>query len=72
MSGQGVRVQWCAEPQAPPGTGKTHLAIGLGIRACQGGHRVPFATASEWVDRLSTAHHGGRPQNELAGWPATR
>src|SRR5262249_34054891 len=24
----------------PPGTGKTHLAIGLGIRACQAGHRV--------------------------------
>jgi DNA replication protein DnaC len=23
----------------PPGTGKTHLAIGLGIRACQAGHR---------------------------------
>ena len=24
----------------PPGTGKTHLATGLGIRACQAGHRV--------------------------------
>jgi hypothetical protein len=31
----------------PPGTGKTHLAIGLGMRACQAGHRVLFATASE-------------------------
>lgn len=28
----------------PPGTGKTHLAIGLAIRACQAGHRVAFAT----------------------------
>ena len=28
----------------PPGTGKTHLATGLGIRACQAGHRVAFAT----------------------------
>ena len=37
----------------PPGTGKTHLAIGLGIRACQAGHRVAFATASEWVSRLA-------------------
>ena len=35
----------------PPGTGKTHLAIGLAIRACQAGHRVLFATAAEWVDR---------------------
>ena len=49
----------------PPGTGKTHLATGLGIRACQGGHRVLFATASEWVDRLAAAHHGGRLQDEL-------
>ena len=24
----------------PPGTGKTHLATGIGIRACQAGHRV--------------------------------
>ena len=39
----------------PPGTGKTHLAIGLGIRACQAGHRVLFATASQWVDRLAGA-----------------
>jgi len=28
----------------PPGTGKTMLSIGLGIRACQAGHRVLFAT----------------------------
>ena len=38
-----------------PGTGKTPLAIGLGIRGCQAGHRVLFATASQWVDRL--VHH---------------
>jgi DNA replication protein DnaC len=49
----------------PPGTGKTHLAIGLGIRACQAGHRVLFATASQWVDRLAEAHHRGRLQTEL-------
>src|SRR5688500_6060682 len=49
----------------PPGTGKTHLAIGLGIRACQAGHRVAFATAAEWVDRLGEAHTKGRLQDEL-------
>ena len=49
----------------PPGTGKTHLATGLGIRACQAGHRVLFATAAQWVDRLATAHHAGRLQDEL-------
>ncbi len=49
----------------PPGTGKTHLAIGLGIRACQGGHRVAFATAIQWVGRLGEAHAQGRLQEEL-------
>ena len=50
----------------PPGTGKTHLAIGLAIRACQAGHRVAFATASQWVTRLADAHHTGQLQAELA------
>src|ERR671912_2710137 len=50
----------------PPGTGKTHLATGLGIRACQAGHRVLFATASQWVDRLAEAHNADRLQAELS------
>jgi DNA replication protein DnaC len=50
----------------PPGTGKTHLAIGLAIRGCQAGHRVLFATASQWVDKLADAHTSGRLQTELA------
>jgi hypothetical protein len=41
------------------------LAIGLAIRACQAGHRVLFATASQWVDRLADAHRQGRLQPEL-------
>src|SRR4051794_34420653 len=49
----------------PPGTGKTHLATGLAIRACQAGHRVQFATASQWVARLAEAHHAGNLQHEL-------
>ncbi|MFE7708574.1 IS21-like element helper ATPase IstB, partial [Streptomyces sp. NPDC057486] len=49
----------------PPGTGKTHIATGLAIRACQAGHRVAFATAAQWVDRLAAAHHTGRLQEEL-------
>jgi DNA replication protein DnaC len=49
----------------PPGTGKTHLATGIAIRACQAGHRVQFATAAGWVARLADAHHGGRLQAEL-------
>jgi DNA replication protein DnaC len=49
----------------PPGTGKTHLATGISIRACQAGHRVLFATAAEWVDRLAQAHAAGRLHAEL-------
>ncbi len=49
----------------PPGTGKTHLATGIAIRACQAGHRVLFATAAQWVARLADAHHAGSLQAEL-------
>jgi DNA replication protein DnaC len=52
----------------PPGTGKTHLATGLAIRACQAGHRVQFATAAEWVARLADAHTAGacRPSSSAS------
>ncbi|MFC8144296.1 IS21-like element helper ATPase IstB [Streptomyces paradoxus] len=50
----------------PPGTGKTHLAVALGVRACQAGHRVLFATAAEWAARLSDARAAGRLDAELA------
>ena len=49
----------------PPGTGKTHLATGLGIAAANHGHRVLFATATEWVTRLTDAHRAGRLPQEL-------
>lgn len=49
----------------PPGTGKTHLATALGIRAANAGHRVVFATATDWVARLQTAHQTGRLPQEL-------
>ena len=49
----------------PPGTGKTHLAIALAIKACQNGHRVAFATAQQWVDRLEQAQHRNALDDEL-------
>jgi DNA replication protein DnaC len=49
----------------PPGTGKSHLAIALGIRACLAGHRVAFKTATEWVALLTDAQRGGRLDAEL-------
>ena len=48
-----------------PGTGKSHLAIALGIRACLAGQRVAFATATEWVARLGDAKRQGNLETEL-------
>src|SRR5256714_9264341 len=38
-----------------PGTGKTHLAIALGLAACRQGRRVRFFTAAALVTRLEEA-----------------
>lgn len=39
----------------PPGTGKTHLAIALGIKACQAKKRVLFAQTADLLDQLVAA-----------------
>lgn len=49
----------------PPGVGKTHLGIALGVKACQQGYPTLFDTAAGWVQRLATAHHGGKLNDEL-------
>jgi len=49
----------------PPGTGKTHIATALGIRACLAGQRVQFATATQWVARLGEAKRQGSLEAEL-------
>ena len=55
-------------PLGPPGSGKTPLATGLAIRACQAGHRVLFAMATctrpqagETVDPMCTRSCARRP-----------
>ena len=40
---------------ASSGTGKTHLALALGLAACQKGHRVRFTTAAAMVHELMEA-----------------
>jgi DNA replication protein DnaC len=49
----------------PPGIGKTHLAIGLGVKATQAGYSVLFDTASNWITRLAGAHQSGQLEAEL-------
>jgi DNA replication protein DnaC len=43
----------------PPGIGKTHLAIGLGVKATHAGYSVLFDTASNWITRLTAAPSPG-------------
>jgi DNA replication protein DnaC len=49
----------------PPGVGKPHLALGLGLKAVQAGHAVLFDTAIGWITRLRDAHDTGRLAAEL-------
>ncbi|WP_369795280.1 ATP-binding protein [Cellulomonas sp. KRMCY2] len=37
------------------GTGKTHLLIGLGVAACEQGHRVRYVTTAHLVNELAEA-----------------
>ena len=60
------RTQLLQSVAVTPGTGKTHLAIGLAIKAAHTGHRIAFATAVDWVARLKAAHNAGRLPAELA------
>ena len=39
----------------PSGTGKTHIALGLGLAACQKGLKVRFTTAAALVHELGEA-----------------
>lgn len=39
-----------------PGTGKTHIAIGLGIKACQQGYNVMFTTVSKLLTQIRENH----------------
>jgi DNA replication protein DnaC len=49
----------------PPGVGKTHLAISLGVITAELGHRVYFATALELARKLSKALAENRLHREL-------
>ena len=49
----------------PPGTGKTHLAIALGIKAAEAAFPVAFDSATAWITRLADAHTHGQLEREL-------
>jgi DNA replication protein DnaC len=49
----------------PPGVGKTHLVIALGVMVAQMGHRVYFTTAMDLARKLTRAVDGNRLHREL-------
>jgi DNA replication protein DnaC len=49
----------------PPGVGKTHLAVGLGLKAIERGYRVLFTTAAGLIAGLTRALTEGRLEERL-------
>jgi DNA replication protein DnaC len=49
----------------PPGVGKTHLAVALGMKACEQGHRVLFTTAMGLIASLGKALIENRLDDKL-------
>jgi DNA replication protein DnaC len=49
----------------PPGVGKTHLAVALGIKAVEAGYSVLFLTLETLMGRLVRARHENRLERSL-------
>jgi DNA replication protein DnaC len=49
----------------PPGVGKSHLAVGLGLKAIEHGYRVLFTTAAGMIATLTKALAEGRLEDKL-------
>jgi len=51
----------------PPGVGKTHLAIALGLEAVRSGHRVHFTNAATLIEKLVNADKQDRLEEKIKG-----
>jgi DNA replication protein DnaC len=49
----------------PPGVGKTHLAVSLGLKAIEHGYRVLFTTAAAMIAKLTAALAEGKLEEKL-------
>jgi DNA replication protein DnaC len=56
----------------PPGVGKTHLCVALGLKAIEHGCRVLFTTAAQLIATLSKAHSEGRLDEKLKFYTTPR
>lgn len=55
-----VERRQCVHFLGPPGTGKSHLAIALGVEVVKAGKSVYFSTLAELVDSMRKAEREGR------------
>lgn len=49
----------------PPGVGKSHISISLGVLACKNGLKVLFTPAQELVDKLYKSYLDGTLENKF-------
>jgi DNA replication protein DnaC len=52
----------------PPGVGKTHLSVALGIKACMAKYRVVFITAQKLLEELLLSAKDGSLLDKLLGY----
>ncbi len=56
----------------PPGVGKTHLAVGLGLKAIENGYRVLFTTAANMIATLTKALAENKLEDKLKTYTVPR
>jgi DNA replication protein DnaC len=52
----------------PPGVGKTHLSVGLAIKACMARYRVLFTTAQKLIEDLMLSKRDGSVMEKLMAY----
>lgn len=52
----------------PPGVGKTHLSVGLGIKACMAKYRVAFTTTQRLLEELMLSQKDGSLMERLLAY----
>ncbi len=55
----------CAVFVGKPGTGKTHLAVGIGMHALKARHTVLFTTVTRLIRRIRDTYNKGNEETEL-------
>jgi DNA replication protein DnaC len=56
----------------PPGVGKSHLAVGLGLKAIEAGYRVLFCTAAGLIANLTKSLAEGRLEEKMKFYTVPR